>query len=91
MKHRESVPPRCRARATSYRQHKQVPALPANLNDHQVLTFQQWIALNGISPRTGRRILNAPGAPIVTRLSPRRIGITVANNRAWQASREHRA
>ena len=63
-------------------------ALPAILNDNQVLTFKQWTALNGISARTGRRILAAPGAPIVTRLSPRRIGITVANNRRWQASRE---
>jgi hypothetical protein len=91
MKHRESVASRSRSRATSYRRHKQVLALPAILNDHQVLSFQQWIALNGISPRTARRILNTPGAPIVTRLSPRRIGITVANNRAWQASRERRA
>jgi len=63
-------------------------ALPAILNDNQVLTFKQWTALNGISARTGRRILAAPGAPIVTRLSARRFGITVANNRRWQASRE---
>jgi len=63
-------------------------ALPAILNDHQVLTFKQWTALNGISARTSRRILAAPGAPIVTRLSARRFGITVANNRRWQASRE---
>ena len=62
--------------------------VPANLNDDQVLTFRQWIALNNISARTGRRIISAPGGPIVTRLSPRRFGITVANNRAWQQSRE---
>ena len=72
---------------SSRRQHN-IPALPATLNDNQVLTFRQWAALNGISARTGRRILAAPGGPIVTRLSPRRIGITVANNRQWQASRE---
>ena len=63
-------------------------ALAAILNDNRVLTFKQWTALNGISARTGRRILKAPGGPIVTRLSARRIGITVANNRRWQASRE---
>jgi hypothetical protein len=63
-------------------------ALPANLNDNQVLTFKQWIALNNVSARTGRRILAAPDGPIVTRLSPRRFGITVANNRRWQQSRE---
>ena len=65
-----------------------LPALPAILNDNQVLTFKQWTALNGISARTGRRILKAPGGPVVTRLSARRFGITVANNRRWQQSRE---
>jgi hypothetical protein len=63
-------------------------ALPATLNDNQVLTFKQWIALNNISARTGRRIISAPGGPIVTRLSARRFGITVAHNRVWQASRQ---
>ena len=66
-------------------------ALPATLNDNQVLTFKQWTALNGISARTGRRILKALGGPTVTRLSPRRIGITVANNRSWQEARQERA
>ena len=42
-----------------------LPALPAILNDNQVLTFKQWTALNGISARTGRRILKAPGGTIV--------------------------
>jgi len=62
--------------------------VPANLHNDQVLTFRQWIALNNISARTGRRILAAPGGPTVTRLSPRRIGISVANNRKWRHSRE---
>ena len=70
------------------RQPAAIPALPASLHDNQVLTFRQWCGLNGISTRTGRRILAAPGGPIVTRLSPRRFGITVANNRRWQQSRE---
>jgi hypothetical protein len=56
-------------------------------DDDAVLTFKEWCALNGFSPRTGRRILNAPGAPIVTQLSPKRIGITRGNNRRWQASK----
>jgi hypothetical protein len=51
------------------------------------LTFKEWCSLNGFSPRTGRRILNAPGAPVVVRLSPNRIGIRRGDNRAWQASR----
>jgi hypothetical protein len=62
--------------------------LPANLHDNQVLTFRQWCGLDNISTRTGRRILAGGGAPVVTQLSPRRTGITVANNRAWQQSRE---
>jgi hypothetical protein len=60
--------------------------LPAD-DDDAVLTFFEWCALNGFSPRTGRRILDAPGAPVVTRLSPRRIGITRANNRRWLETR----
>ena len=62
--------------------------LPAYLHDHQVLTFKQWCKLNSFSQRTGRRILAAADAPVVTRLSPRRIGITVGNNRAWQQARQ---
>ena len=68
-----------------------LPAISANLNDNQVLTIPEWCALNRFSKRTGQRILGAPGGPVVTQLSTNRIGITVANNRAWQASREHRA
>jgi hypothetical protein len=60
--------------------------LPTN-DDDAVLTFREWCALNGFSPRTGRRILGAPGGPVVTHLSPRRIGITRGNNRRWLESR----
>jgi hypothetical protein len=52
-----------------------------------VLTFRQWCEINGFSARTGRRILASDDGPIVTQLSPRRVGVTVANNRAWQASK----
>jgi hypothetical protein len=60
------------------------------LSDHpdQVLTFLEWCKLNRISERTGRRILDAPDGPKVTILSRRRVGITVRDNRAWQASKE---
>ena len=57
------------------------------LHDDQVLTFFEWCQLNRFSERTGRRILKGPDSPKVTMLSPRRLGITVGNNRAWQASR----
>jgi len=62
--------------------------VPADTHDSQVLSFRQWCMLNNISPRTGHRILKSPGGPIITRLSERRFGITVGNNRRWQASRE---
>lgn len=56
-------------------------------DDHRILSFRQWCQLNGFSESTGRRIISAGGGPIITQLSARRIGMTVGNNRAWQASR----
>jgi hypothetical protein len=58
------------------------------LLDSQVLTFREWCRLNRISGRTGRRILASGVGPIVTQLSPKRIGITVGANKRWQQSRE---
>jgi len=58
--------------------------------DYRILSFLEWCVLNSISPATGRRIIKAGEGPIVTRLSPRRIGITVAANAAWQAARSIR-
>ena len=56
-------------------------------DDHRVLSFLQWCQLNGISPATGRRTIAAGNGPHVIQLSARRIGITVAENRRWQAAR----
>jgi hypothetical protein len=53
----------------------------------QVLTFRQWCRLNGISERTGARILAGPDGPVVVRLSAKRLGITVRANLEWQQSR----
>jgi hypothetical protein len=61
--------------------------LQHSLDDDKVLTFAEWCKLNRIGQRTGRRIIKSPDGPVVTQLSARRIGITVANNRQWQASR----
>jgi hypothetical protein len=61
--------------------------VPPSAQDNQVLTFKEWCTLNHISLRTGHRVLKSPDAPVVTMLSPKRIGITVGNNRAWQAAR----
>ena len=54
--------------------------------DHRVMNFFDWCAVNNFSASTGRRIIGR-GEVAVTRLSPRRIGITVGANRAYQASR----
>jgi hypothetical protein len=58
-------------------------------SDDEVLTFQKWCQENGISPRTGWRILKGAkaGRPVITMLTSRRIGITRGNNRRWQESR----
>jgi hypothetical protein len=90
---REAEPSRSqRARRSHHKQverNKQRPALAALFlnDDHCVLSFREWCALNGISARTGRRILASGDGPVVTQLSARRIGITIGNNRRWQESR----
>jgi hypothetical protein len=82
------------------RKHKQVikrkPVQPkwsaldaplATSHPNQVLTFVEWCRMNAISLRTGRRIINSGTGPVVTQLSPHRVGITIANNAAWQAAK----
>jgi hypothetical protein len=60
----------------------------AERDDRRVMSFYQWCELNGLSKDTGRRLIKAGKGPKILQLSPRRIGITVAANRAWQAARE---
>jgi hypothetical protein len=55
--------------------------------DDRVLTFAEWCELNRISPATGRRMIAGGDGPVVTRLSERRIGITVGANRRWRDAR----
>jgi hypothetical protein len=57
------------------------------LNQHRILSFLDWCWLNNISPATGRRILKSGRGPAITRLSTRRIGISIAANADWQAAR----
>jgi hypothetical protein len=82
---RKSQKEQCRKKRREQRQH-QIPLLLQD-NDNRILIFREWCALNGISERTGRRLLASGDGPLVTQLSPRRIGISIANNRAWQARR----
>jgi hypothetical protein len=61
----------------------------AKLPDDAVLTIPEWTALNSLSDRQGRRILNDPdgGGPVVTYLTEQRKGVTVRANREWQERR----
>src|SRR4051812_26246046 len=59
----------------------------ATSHPNQVLTFHEWCQLNRISTRTGRRILASGTGPVVTQLSPHRVGVTIENNAKWQASK----
>ena len=69
--------------------HNRGPPLDSasGLEDHRILSFAKWCRLCGFSLATGRRIINAGNGPIITQLSPRRIGITLANHVRWQESR----
>jgi hypothetical protein len=79
-------------RATPSRHNKQQgrSALqgPLALADSRVMTFPEWCALCGFSQRTGRRLLKSGDGPVIVQLSPQRIGVTIASDRAWKASRE---
>jgi hypothetical protein len=58
------------------------------LDDQRVMTIPQWCEINGFSIWTAQRLIKAGKGPKITQISDRRIGVTVANNRAWQKSRE---
>jgi hypothetical protein len=83
-------------RALRGKQKQRTPVAPAwsaletpfaATHPNQVLTFFEWCQLNRFSVRTGRRIITGGAGPVVTQLSPHRIGVTIANNEAWQASK----
>jgi predicted DNA-binding transcriptional regulator AlpA len=59
----------------------------AIVDDDRVLSFKQWCEINGFSRSTGQRIISAGNGPRFIQLSEKRIGVTVAENRRWQASR----
>jgi hypothetical protein len=63
-------------------------ALDPALDDERLLSFTDWCRLNSLSEDTGRRLLRSGQGPRVIRLSKRRLGISIADNRAWRAARE---
>ena len=52
-----------------------------------VLSYKEFAALTGLSVPTLRRLINTGDGPVVTRLSPRRLGIRVSHGDAWLDSR----
>jgi hypothetical protein len=69
-------------------QHRSQTERNPALDDQRVMTLRQWSEVNGFSIFTGRRLIKSGQGPKILQLSPRRIGITVAANRAWQQARE---
>jgi hypothetical protein len=57
------------------------------MEDDRVMSFDEWCKLNRFSRSTGQRIVAAGNGPKFLQLSERRKGVTVAENRRWQASR----
>jgi hypothetical protein len=57
----------------------------------RVMLFPEWCSLNKFSASTGQRILRSGAGPELTRLSPRRFGISVRNHLRWQRARTARA
>ena len=57
------------------------------LEDQKVLTVDEWAELNGISRPTALRLLKVGDGPPTIRLSKRRVGIRLGDNRRWQEAR----
>jgi hypothetical protein len=80
--------PQAERKATQERTQRR--AVLRSLADDQILTVNEWCALNQISVRAGRRILSGPDAPRIVQLSARRRGVTVRANREWQSRTRRR-
>jgi hypothetical protein len=52
-------------------------------DDDRVVPFREWCAEKGICVATGRRLIASGRGPKITRLSERRIGIRVRDDREW--------
>ncbi|WP_441268026.1 helix-turn-helix transcriptional regulator [Bradyrhizobium sp. 215_C5_N1_1] len=59
-----------------------------DIEGDRVLSFAEWHELNGFSRATAQRLMASGKGPRFIKLSERRIGVTVAENRRWQASRQ---
>ncbi|MBR0936699.1 transcriptional regulator [Bradyrhizobium jicamae] len=57
------------------------------MDDDRIMTFGEWCELNSFSASTGQRLIANGRGPRFIQLSARRKGVTVGENRRWQASR----
>jgi hypothetical protein len=55
--------------------------------DDQVLSFPAWCKANNFSEATGHRLRKAGKGPVFVRISDRRLGVTVGENRRWREAR----
>lgn len=60
----------------------------AGIDADRMLTFGEWCQLNSFSPSTGQRLIASGQGPVFVQLSARRKGVTVGENRRWQAARQ---
>jgi hypothetical protein len=60
---------------------------PYGEDDYRVMPFKTWCASKDISEPTGRRLLRNGKGPRIVQLSPRRIGVTVKDDREWTEAR----
>lgn len=58
------------------------------MEDDRVMSFDDWCKLNGFSRSTGQRLIAAGNGPTFIKLSERRKGVTVGENRRWQLARQ---
>jgi predicted DNA-binding transcriptional regulator AlpA len=58
------------------------------MEEDRVISFDEWCELNGFSRSTGQRLMKSGEGPQFVRLSLRRIGVTVEENRRWLAARK---
>jgi hypothetical protein len=61
--------------------------MEVRVDDDQVMSFEDWCKLNDFSRSTGQRLVLAGKGPRFIQLSERRKGVTVGENRRWQATR----
>jgi hypothetical protein len=57
------------------------------MEDDRVMSFDDWCKVNSFSRSTGQRLVAGGEGPAFIQLSARRKGVTVGENRRWQASR----